>query len=337
MSAPTVSIIVPTYNRAELLPRALDSITAQTFDDWEIVLVDDGSTDDTEALATEYGRRLGDRFIYVRQSHAGCAAARNGGIDVCRGRFVAFLDSDDEYLPRKLERQLALFECRPELGLVYGDFAYVDLEGKCHDSVFDTSAELAREVPFETVSPGLCVCTGSLFEVLVRGYFIGTIAGMIRKEVLGDGIRFREVPSYGEEWLFYLKVSKACPAGFVDEPLCLHHWVRGSITRRDSHRNQVRHRDLLREMRRCFRSDSPTARRAIRGNLAHSCRQLGYETYRMGHYGRAAGYFAESFINGLDLRSLVEAVRAGVRWILPGGSVEMQNGAVGEIEMEVIR
>ena len=223
------------------------------------------------------------------------------------------------------------------MGLVYGDFAYVDLDGKRHDSVFDTNAKLAREVPCEQVSPGLCVCTGSLFEVLIRGYFIATIVGMVRREVLGDRIRFWGVPAYAEEWLFYLKVSQVCPAGFVDEPLCLHHFVRGSITRRNSHRNQLRLRDLLHEMRRCFGSDSPTARRAIRGNLAHSCRQLGYETYRMGQYGRAAGYFAESFINGPDLRSLVDAVRAGVRWILPGGSVEMQNGVVGEIEMEVIR
>lgn len=337
MSGPTVSIIVPTYDRATLLPRALDSIIAQTFDDWEIVLVDDGSTDDTAVLAAEYGRRLGDRFIYSRQSHAGCTVARNRGIDVCRGRFVAFLDSDDEYLPAKLERQLALFECRPELGLVYGDYAYVDLDGKRHDSVFDTTCKLAREVPCETVGPGLYVCTGSLFEVLIRSYFIATIAGMIRREVLGREIRFREVPSYAEEWLFYLKVSRACLAGFVDEPLCLHHHVRGSITRRDSHRNYVRLRDLLREMRRCFGSDGPVVRRAIRGNLAYACRQLGFETYRMGCYGKACGYFAESFRNGLNLHSLVEAAQAGVRWILPGGSAEMHDCTAGELGIEVIR
>ncbi len=337
MSRPTVSIIVPTYNRATLLPRALDSIIAQTFGDWEIVLVDDGSTDDTEALAAEYARPLDDRFIYTRQSHAGCTTARNRGIDICRGRFVAFLDSDDEYLPSKLERQLALFECRPKLGLVYSDYAYVDLDGQRHDSVFETTGKLAREVPSEAVGPGLCVCTGSLFEVLVRGYFIATIVGMIRREVLGDRIRFREVPSYGEEWLFYLKVSKVCPAGFVDEPLCLHHFVRGSITRRDSHRNQLRQRDLLREMRRCFGSDGPAVRRAIRGNLAYSCRQLAYETYRMGRYGKAFGYFAESFKNRLSLRSFVEAVQTGVRWILPGDSAETQKNAGGKMGMEIIR
>ena len=92
MTGPTVSVIIPTYDRETLLPRALDSVVAQTFDDWEIVLVDDGSTDNTKAVADRYARRLGDRFVYTRRSHAGCAAARNCGIDISRGRFVAFLD-----------------------------------------------------------------------------------------------------------------------------------------------------------------------------------------------------------------------------------------------------
>ena len=102
MSEPTVSVIVPTYNRQPLLPRAIDSVVAQTFGDWEIVLVDDGSTDSTREMADRYSHQLGDRFVYIPQPNRGASAARNRGIDVCRGRFVAFLDSDDEFLPTKL-------------------------------------------------------------------------------------------------------------------------------------------------------------------------------------------------------------------------------------------
>jgi len=101
MSSPVVSVIVPTYNRQALLPRALDSVVAQTFDNWEIVLVDDGSTDGTEDVAARYREQLKERFTYIRQPNQGSSNARNHGMDACNGRFVAFLDSDDEFLPTK--------------------------------------------------------------------------------------------------------------------------------------------------------------------------------------------------------------------------------------------
>ena len=179
MNRPTVSVVIPTYNRAALLPRALESVIAQTFLDWEIVLVDDGSTDETESVAADYANRLGSRFIHLRQDNAGSSAARNRGIDAARGEFIAFLDSDDEYLPRKLERQIRLFELCPELGLVYSDYAFIDSDGVRHESVFDTKGRLAREVPCTTVGSNLRVCDGTLFDTLIRGYFIATIVGMV--------------------------------------------------------------------------------------------------------------------------------------------------------------
>ncbi len=111
--APAVSVIIPTYNRAELLPRALDSVVGQTFTDWGIVLVDDGSTDETSRVVRDYADRLGDRLVYIHQENKGSSQARNTGIDACRGRFVAFLDSDDECSPTRLGRQLELFDLRP--------------------------------------------------------------------------------------------------------------------------------------------------------------------------------------------------------------------------------
>ncbi|UCE59589.1 MAG: glycosyltransferase family 2 protein [Phycisphaerales bacterium] len=337
MRQAVVSVIIPTYNREALLPRALDSVVGQTFPDWQIVLVDDGSTDNTQAVADRYGKRLKDRFIYIRQEHAGCAAARNHGIEVARGHFIAFLDSDDEYLPNKLERQLALFDQRKDLGLVYSDYSYVDLDGVRHKSAFDTVSTLAREVPCAEVEPGLCVCTASLFDVLIRGYFVATIVGMIRREVLGNAIRFREVPSYGEEWLFYLKVSRACRAGFVDEPLCLHHFVEGSITRRSGHRNHLRLHNLLKEMYRCFGQVSPMASRTIRENLSQTCRQLGFDMQRMGQNRQAFRYFAESLRYTPGTRGLIDATRAGARCMLPWPGAQSNEVSTPEQGMELIR
>ena len=317
-ASPTVSIIIPTYNRAGLLPRALDSIIAQTFEDWEVVLVDDGSTDATEALAAQYAERLGKRLRYVRQVRAGPSAARNHGIDACAGTYVAFLDSDDEYLPTKLERQLELFDLCPELGLVYGDSAFVDLDGRRHESVFDEHGRMARNVPFDEVRPGLCVCRGSLFDWLIREYFVATIAGMVRREILDKVIRFPVDQSYAEEWLFYLQVTRSCPAGFVNEPLCLHHFTQGSLARVDKHRNMLRRRDLLHTIRTTFSELTGGHLEAVHGNLATTCRQLGYEAYRVRRYREAAARFAESFKYKKRVCTAREAVQAFVRAAVPG-------------------
>ena len=325
---PTVSIIIPTYNRAALLPRALDSIIAQTYEDWEIVLVDDGSTDNTDTAAAGYAECLKERLVYLRRPHAGVSAARNCGIDACSGRFVAFLDSDDEYLPTKLERQLALFDLRPQLGLVYGDSAFVDLDGARHDSVFDEKAPMARGVPYDEIAPGLCVCQGDLFDYLIRDYFIATIAGMVRRGVLGETIRFPVDQSYAEEWLFYLKVAHVCHAGFVNEPLCLHHFTSGSLARTNKHRNMHRRRDLLYTIEKSFSDLKPEHSRAIHHNLATTCRQLGFETYRAHRYREAAGFFAESFKNEKRFSAAWETTQAVLRSMVPGSARDATTSSI---------
>lgn len=109
---PTISVIIPTYNHAGTLPRAIDSVLAQTFEDFELLVVDDGSTDDTAAVIADYED---DRVRYVpHETNRGASVARNTGIDHARGEFVAFLDSDDEWLPTKLERQLDCLRGRSE-------------------------------------------------------------------------------------------------------------------------------------------------------------------------------------------------------------------------------
>lgn len=320
MSSPAVSVIVPTYNRRALLPRALDSIVAQTFDNWEIVLVDDGSTDGTEDVAARYQERLKERFIYIPQLHKGSSRARNRGIDACSGRFVAFLDSDDEFLPTKLERQLGLFDLRPDLGLVYSDYAFVDLDGIRHESAFDATHPTARAVPYESVGPCLCICKGNLFDVLIRAYFISTIVGMVRREVLGASVRFPVDQIFGEEWLFYLTVAKSCRAGFVDEPLSVYHYQRGSLSRTDKRRNARCYQNLLRAIHDAFDDLSREQRRAVRRNLGRLGRQLGCSAYRAGRYADALAHFAGSFRYEPGVRTFYNMLEAAVRRLLAGNA-----------------
>src|SRR6056297_1668487 len=101
---PTVSVIVPTYNRADALPRTVESVLGQTLDDLELIVVDDASTDDTPAVIDDYDD---DRVQFVQhERNQGASAARNTGIDRAEGDYVAFLDSDDVWRPTKLEKQV---------------------------------------------------------------------------------------------------------------------------------------------------------------------------------------------------------------------------------------
>ena len=113
MKPSLVSCIVPVFNGERYLGEALESILAQTYRPREIIVVDDGSTDTTPAVAALYG----DRVLYVRQDNAGAPSARNRGLSLARGEFVAFLDADDLWRSEKLQRQIRQFESRPELDL----------------------------------------------------------------------------------------------------------------------------------------------------------------------------------------------------------------------------
>lgn len=298
---PRVSIIVPCYNSERFLGRALDSIVAQTYSDWEIVIVDDGSTDGTARIGRSYVERLGDRCQFFQQANAGSSAARNLGIEASRGELVAFLDSDDEFLPYKLERQVDLFDCCPELGMVYCDYSFVDLNGATHESVFDAKESMAREVPLRKIALGHHLCGESLFDLLLREYFIATIVGMVRRDVLGETIRFPRGRSYAEEWLFYLKIVQGCRVGFVSAPLCLHHHVRGSLSRTNSEWNNWELYQLLLTMERELHALTSSQRGVLNAHLARACRQLSYDTARKDDRWGARGWRVKSF--GYSLRN----------------------------------
>lgn len=126
---PTVDVIIPAYNAARFLPAAIESVEAQTFGDWRILLVNDGSTDNTEEIVRPYRDRLGEKLKYIQQSNAGLPAARNTAIRNSTGEFLALLDADDVWLPWRLEESVKSFDGQPKAGLSYGMIRYIDVEG----------------------------------------------------------------------------------------------------------------------------------------------------------------------------------------------------------------
>lgn len=195
----SVSVVIPTWNRAHCIRTAIDSARAQRGVQVEIVVIDDGSIDDTAAVIAA----CGDAVKYFHQENRGIAAARNAGIRRCTGRYVAFLDSDDYWLPEKLPRQLALFHQHPEYGMVASQCASVRVDGS-----FRRSNRPGR--------------SGSVLEDLFRKNFIRTSSAVIRRECFDAVGLFDETLKECEEYDLWLRVAARYPVGFLNEPLAVY-------------------------------------------------------------------------------------------------------------------
>ncbi|MDQ2833206.1 MAG: glycosyltransferase family 2 protein [Acidobacteriota bacterium] len=143
---PRVDIIIPAYNAAKYLPTAIESVVSQTFEDWRILLVDDGSTDNTVEVVAPYIESLGARIKYVKQSNRGLPAARNMAIRHSSAEFLALLDADDVWLPSRLYESMRCFEDRPQVGLAYGRISRIDQAGRLLDTWGGNNAWAAGKI-----------------------------------------------------------------------------------------------------------------------------------------------------------------------------------------------
>jgi glycosyltransferase involved in cell wall biosynthesis len=126
---PRVSIIVPAYNAARYLQAAIESVVRQTYADWELIVVDDGSTDETPSVVYSYRARLGGKLQYIYQPNRGLPTARNTGIRQAQGEFIAILDADDVWLPARLARGVEVMDSNSDVGLVHSRVARINVDG----------------------------------------------------------------------------------------------------------------------------------------------------------------------------------------------------------------
>lgn len=206
-----VSVVIATYNRSAQVQEAIDSVLAQTIPVREIIVVDDGSRDDTRAVLEGYGDRIRAFF----RPNGGASAARNYGMRAAQGEWIAFLDDDDVWLPNKIESQMKLAERNAGLGLIY-----------CSDYAVDEQLKILykREALPEN--------RGDVFERLLIRNFIFTSCAIARRDAVKEAgymdLRYR----FAQDWDLWLKIAAKHPADFVPEPLVLYRQsASGCLTR----------------------------------------------------------------------------------------------------------
>lgn len=211
-----VSIIIPTYNRAAVIRRAIDSILRQTYSSYEILVIDDGSADETKSIVTDIqDARI--RYIALEENR-GVAHARNVGIQEAKYDYIAFLDSDDEWLPDKLEVQMRKLEAAQDsVGMVY-----CRMGGKLRDG---TGRFVCPHQSYEKE-----MLEGDLFQLLLLNNVIGMPTVLVRRKCLEQVGGFKETLGCLEDWELILRIARRWRIGFVDNFLVEVHKTPGSVS-----------------------------------------------------------------------------------------------------------
>lgn len=210
----TVSAVVPAYNTAALLPRCIESILTQTVAVDEVIVVDDGSVDKTREVAESFGPRV----RCISQANKGAAGARNCGIRSATGEWIALLDSDDDWVPNKIERQLEAVRQHPECDFIYSDATVILPDGSTAENF-----QADKEAP-----------CGWVFDHLLQSCFVNGSTVMARRSALMEAGLFNESLRCAEDYDLWLRVSRRHQFWFVPEPLAFYERQAESLTRNDA-------------------------------------------------------------------------------------------------------
>lgn len=257
-----VSVVIPTYNCERFLGRAIDSALGQTYRDFELIVVDDGSTDGTRSLVAGYG----DAVRYLYQPNQGVSAARNLALSQTGGEFIAYLDADDLWSPEKLARQVEYLDAHPTCGFVHTEISVIDEQEKVLHARFNH--DTGRTVP-----QGRCVR-----DVLSRSH-IQTLTVLERRDAFNDVGAFDLRLSVAEDYLHWiLIVLRGYEVGYLSEPLGSYRWRAGSLTsgQRRILSNFVQMYDILLNEHDLERTHGCEMAEVVKEQLFKTQRQLAY-------------------------------------------------------------
>lgn len=298
---PEISVIIPTHNGARFIPHAIRSVMSQDFSDYEIIVVDDGSDDGT---ASEIRRQFPEVRVFS-QSNGGPARARNHGIRVARGRYVAFLDDDDLWEPQKLSKQVRLLQSRNDLSMVFTDWV-----------PFRDDGTIGRASSRSTLMEG----------DLVRNIFlysgVATPTVMVRKAILESVGGFDEELHIGEDDNLWMRIALDAGVSHIPEVLVRVRVRAGSVSRDGAtfFREVSNHIELL--PRRYPRLYDRLGEEAIRSKRGTIHRAAGYHFFERGDLAEARRHFLSS----IRLEPTMLSARLFVLSILPGPVLQVLKG-----------
>ncbi len=284
----SVAVVIPTHNCGKLLPRAVESVLQQTHKNWDLYIVDDGSTDGTQA----YLNTLSHPAIHVIRNDdaAGPAVARNQGILASQSEFVAFLDADDEWAPEKLERQLEMFRNDPEAVLCFTDYERLHQDGQRDPSAI-------AEFPNAT--------EGMVFDNLLKQNFVLTSSVVVRRDALSRSGLFDHRLRYCQDYDLWLRVARVGKFRLVPESL--------STYRLHGDNNVLTHgyamlQPLFLEMAIQKHSDSADAKKQMRSKLGRAWHHRARTAMHEGNFAVSrTAYWRAARYGHMPVKSLLRA------------------------------
>jgi len=273
---PAVSVVIPTYNCAEFLPQTIDSVLNQTFKDFEIIIVDDGSVDNTKEIVKHYIDTAKRQIKYIYQENKGPAAARNNGIRNASGKYIALVDSDDLWVAEKLSVQIDYLEKNTDLSFVFSDMFIMEENGKAGDTMMKTKKP----------------SSGYIFYELLKDNFIFSPTPFAKKECFDKAGFFcedRDIIST-EDHHMWLKVAYFFKGGYIDKPLAYYRIRSGSLS---SYKLNLAIKDMivLDKIAAEFPDTVQEGEKYYRESRANLYFEVGYALYLQNDFKKALNYF----------------------------------------------
>lgn len=276
-----VSVIIPTYNCAKYLPQTIKSVLNQSYKNLEIIVVDDGSTDDTEEILKPFLSNI----IYIKKRHSGVSDARNLGIERAKGNFIAFLDSDDFWTPEKLEVQMDHFRNNPDVGLVYSSNCFIDEDG----NELIVPQRVSKEGKYK-------MCRGWVFRRLLFINFIPTSSVVAKTECLKKAGGFNPYFKKSQDYDLWLRIARFCQFAFINSDLCIRRVRRTGLTLTNVDQMYSEHIEILKNAKATFADLNLSDRNWLRRGLSEQAFDWGLEYLSIEDFKRARRHFMDSLI-----------------------------------------
>lgn len=284
---PIISVVLPVYNRQDLVRRAIDSVLAQTMTDFELLVIDDCSTDATAAVVEEYCSDPRVR-LQCNTTNLGPAGARNRGIELARGRYIAFQDSDDRWFPEKLARQIEMLDRNPGVQACYCGALYY-AQGQCY------------YIPSEGTLDAESMASGDLSDAVLNSNPITPQALLVERTVFDEVGGFDTTLRINEDWELAIRMAQKARFAFLPEPLVVIYRTTNSVSS-DLVANIAVRKWLLTEYAALFEKHPES--RALQNYI------IGGQSLKTRAYRDAVRHFRQSFRDAPSFRCLVQIQRA---------------------------